>query len=515
MAVIKVAKVGGSLAGAMNYVDKKAELKSGKDCSDSKEEALKEMQTTKGMFEKEDGRQYKHYIQSFSPNETTSEKAHEIGKEWAERNFKGHEVFIATHTDKNHTHNHFIVNTVNFENGKKFHEMKKDLAERKKDNDRICEREKLSVPERKNDKEFRSFDQNKYQLFQRIEKGDNVKSYVLEAGKAVMKAKETASSKDEFIKNMTKQGYEVSWEENHKNVTFKDQDGNKVRLANLEKTFKDNNFSKEGLENGFSKLSERIREKQSERTTTDKQSNPDRTAVARDKTGDFNLFFGNNINKGSTNNIDRSSDENHSGEQGRQGNSDGRQKYDQRVTRNKQQDSSIMERNSKFEHGSNTKNTERGAGRTNSSITESIEHSDTDRRRIKEPYIQHQDGITENQGRSKAGSKENIRTHNENSFNNNSINTSTNTNSKFMDNTEESKGSQHQTNTNSNSKTKSNSESATDKTTAAAKEINNSILETAKEGLKSIESMIPIPEPVKIIAKAITKTISKEIDRER
>ena len=47
----------------------------------------------------------RHLIQSFLPGETTAEKAHEIGKELAESQFKGFEVFVVTHKDKDHIHN--------------------------------------------------------------------------------------------------------------------------------------------------------------------------------------------------------------------------------------------------------------------------------------------------------------------------------------------------------------------------------------------------------------------------
>lgn len=259
MAVIKVAKGGRNLTNALDYVDKKAELTSGKDCSDLKEQALKEMKETKDMYDKLDGRLYKHYIQSFAPGETTQEQAHRIGMEWADKNFKGHEVFIATHTDKGHIHNHFIVNSVNFENGKKFQCSRGELKQMKMANDKICEREGLSIPQPLQDKEFRSFNQNKYQLFKRIEHGENVKSYVLNTALAVENSISTARNRADFINNMKQQGYEVDWKDNHKHVTFQDQDGNKVRLTNLEKTFNEPKFSKGGLEHEFTIVKESSR----------------------------------------------------------------------------------------------------------------------------------------------------------------------------------------------------------------------------------------------------------------
>ena len=62
-----------------------------------------------------------HLIQSFLPNETTPEQAHEIGIKLAERFLKGHYQYVlATHIDKQHIHNHLIFNNVSFDNHRTF-----------------------------------------------------------------------------------------------------------------------------------------------------------------------------------------------------------------------------------------------------------------------------------------------------------------------------------------------------------------------------------------------------------
>jgi len=148
MAVIKVTNSKATLGKAINYITKEEKTKdrliSGQNCSPST--TLEEMKATKDQFDKLDGRQYYHYVQSFAKtDEVNHEKAHEIGVEWAEKNFKEYEVLIATHQDKDHIHTHFIVNSVSYENGKKFHSSKKDLEHLKEVSDKICEREGLSV----------------------------------------------------------------------------------------------------------------------------------------------------------------------------------------------------------------------------------------------------------------------------------------------------------------------------------------------------------------------------------
>ncbi len=138
MAIIKVGKGGKSIRQAIKYASKDG-ITYGKDVSLDCNEAIKEMKETKKIYDKTDGRQYKHYIQSFSKKDNINEKqALEIAYKWANQNFKGFEVFIGIHTHQEHLHTHFIVNSVNFENGTKFHKEKTFLQDLKNSNDLIC-----------------------------------------------------------------------------------------------------------------------------------------------------------------------------------------------------------------------------------------------------------------------------------------------------------------------------------------------------------------------------------------
>ena len=89
---------------------------------ESCETAYAEMQATKQRFGKPGGVVGYHFIQSFAPGEVTPEQAHRIGVEFAERLFcKRYEAVIGTHLDKAHLHNHVVVNSVSFVDGKKYH----------------------------------------------------------------------------------------------------------------------------------------------------------------------------------------------------------------------------------------------------------------------------------------------------------------------------------------------------------------------------------------------------------
>ena len=83
--------------------------------------AVQEFERTKQDTHYKGGILAYHLIQSFMPGETTPEQAHEIGKKLADTLLKGqYEYVISTHVDKEHIHNHIIINSVNFETQKAF-----------------------------------------------------------------------------------------------------------------------------------------------------------------------------------------------------------------------------------------------------------------------------------------------------------------------------------------------------------------------------------------------------------
>ena len=89
---------------------------------ESCETAYAEMQATKQRFGKLGGVVGYHFIQSFAPGEVTPEQAHAIGVAFAQRLFGDrYEVVVGTHLDKAHLHNHVVVNSVSFVDGKKYH----------------------------------------------------------------------------------------------------------------------------------------------------------------------------------------------------------------------------------------------------------------------------------------------------------------------------------------------------------------------------------------------------------
>ena len=108
--------------------------------------ATYKMQQTKLRYGKTDGIIAFHAIQSFKSGEVTSELAHKIGVEFAKEMWGDRfEVLIATHLNRQHLHNHFVINSVSFADGKKYYDNTENYNLMKKISDRLCEENNLSV----------------------------------------------------------------------------------------------------------------------------------------------------------------------------------------------------------------------------------------------------------------------------------------------------------------------------------------------------------------------------------
>ena len=168
--------------------------------------AFEEFSFTKNFFNKNYGRQFIHFTQSFSPGDPiTPEQAHEIGQKLIERHkqFEGFQIVMTTHTDKNHLHNHFVINTVNRDTGKKWQQSPYDLAEMKDLSDEIAAEYGAYIIEHHkegyvNNGEFKAAGEER--------------GWKKELQNAIWEARKASTSKEEFIENMEKLGYQVDWD---------------------------------------------------------------------------------------------------------------------------------------------------------------------------------------------------------------------------------------------------------------------------------------------------------------
>lgn len=111
----------------------------------SVETAGAEMRDTKRRFDKEGKVLCYHIIQSFSPEEGTPELVHKIGMDFCRECFGDFEAVIGTHLDKGHLHNHIVVNSVSFVDGRKYRSTPKSLYALREVSDRLCRENGLSV----------------------------------------------------------------------------------------------------------------------------------------------------------------------------------------------------------------------------------------------------------------------------------------------------------------------------------------------------------------------------------
>lgn len=120
---------------------------SGINCTPST--ARTEMMAVKKRYGKDEGIMAFHGYQSFAPGECTPQKAHEIGVKLAEELWGSRfQVLVATHLDKaHHLHNHFVVNSVSFTDGLRYHRTKQDYRDMREASDRLCQEYGLSVIE--------------------------------------------------------------------------------------------------------------------------------------------------------------------------------------------------------------------------------------------------------------------------------------------------------------------------------------------------------------------------------
>lgn len=231
---------------AIKYITKDGKtskrLITGINCSP--ESAFDEMMVTKNMYNKTGGRQFAHFVHSYSDEENiTPELAHEISlKLLEEERFIGFEVLVATHTDKGHLHTHFILNAVNSETGRKWRQSPKQLEELKESSNKLCHDYGLRYSFA-NIKTDNFMDRKKYSSGEYRAKKEG-RSWKTEAFYAIDDCRKTSISKEDFIKKLDALGYKIRWEDSRKNITFTLPNGRKL---NNDKLHPAKNFTKEAL----------------------------------------------------------------------------------------------------------------------------------------------------------------------------------------------------------------------------------------------------------------------------
>ena len=179
------------------------------------ESVYADFMTTKRLHHKTDGVLFYHMVQSFPKGEAVDPvAAHAAALKLAEY-YEGYEVLVCTHTDREHIHSHFLINSVNFDTGKKLHIAKEQLQELRQRNDQVCMEFSLPVFNPTNRKE-----KSKTMSIGEYHTAARGQSKKLQLMNIINDCMRHASSCEEFIALMESEGYKVRWEKSRKNITY-------------------------------------------------------------------------------------------------------------------------------------------------------------------------------------------------------------------------------------------------------------------------------------------------------
>ena len=197
---------------AKTKLNENAQLVTGIHCR--ADHAWEDMRAVQERFGKTDGVVALHAYQSFREGEVTPEQCHEIGvalarKVWGKR----FQVLVATHMNTDNLHNHFVINSVSYVDGKKYEQRRSQYAEFRETSDKLCREYGLSVVEQPKTKEPARYARMR---------------------EAIDQACEDASTAEDFHRALYRQGYIFGSDPNRRYATIRARDGGRaVRLYRL------------------------------------------------------------------------------------------------------------------------------------------------------------------------------------------------------------------------------------------------------------------------------------------
>ena len=233
---------------------------------------------TKLLYHKDSGVMFYHMVQSFPKGAAVDPRqAHEAARRLAEY-FDGCEVLVCTHVDREHIHSHCVINSVNFETGKKLHMAKEQIRELMRRNDVICQEMGLPVFDAPT-QQTRGMSGAEYHM---ALKGQSWKFRLMNTIDECMKY---AADRDAFVSLMESEGCAVRWESGRKYITYTTPDGLKCRDSKLH----EEKYCKEAMEHEFRIRAEFAKRKFHRAAETDGGIEADesaelRAAVATDPT---------------------------------------------------------------------------------------------------------------------------------------------------------------------------------------------------------------------------------------
>jgi len=154
-----------------------------------------------------------HGFQSFKAGEVTPEQAHEVGVKLAEKMWGGRfQVIVATHLNTDCLHNHFVVNSISYIDGRHYHDNKKNLRLLRQRSDELCREYSLSVIEHPSGRK------KPYVLCQAEKQGLPTRDTV--ARQAVDEAISKSFTLKDFDRQLSEMGYRINFDPNRKYWTI-------------------------------------------------------------------------------------------------------------------------------------------------------------------------------------------------------------------------------------------------------------------------------------------------------
>ena len=191
------------------------------------ETAFDEFLSTKLLHHKEGGMMFYHMVQSFPKGADVDPRtAHEAARRLAGY-FDGCEVLVCTHVDREHIHSHCIINSVNFETGRKVHMADEQIQELRVRNDEICE--ELGLPKFQRDEQRKTQGMSNAEYYT-ASKGE---SWKFELMRVIDECMRCAGSREEFLILLRSEGYDATWTDSRKNITYITPSGLKCRDSKL------------------------------------------------------------------------------------------------------------------------------------------------------------------------------------------------------------------------------------------------------------------------------------------
>ena len=191
------------------------------------ETAFDEFLSTKLLHHKDGGVMFYHMVQSFPKGANIDPRAaHEAARRLAGY-FEGCEVLVCTHVDREHIHSHCIINSVNFATGRKVHMADEQIQELRVRNDQICE--ELGLPKFQRDEQRKTQGMSNAEYYT-ASKGE---SWKFELMRVIDECMRCAGNREEFLILLRSEGYDATWTDSRKNITYTTPEGRKCRDSKL------------------------------------------------------------------------------------------------------------------------------------------------------------------------------------------------------------------------------------------------------------------------------------------